>query len=126
MFNLYILYGTSWIFSDRFIERTLEFRLIIVNLLTESKIVTSRFKPLSQHSRIIYIFLKSALIYLFMAMLCGLQDLSSLTRDWTWALAVKTISPNHWTTREFPKLLFRCALRCVVSSQDSHYFCRQR
>ena len=32
-------------------------------------------------------------------------DLSSLTRDGTWALAVKARSPNHWTAREFPRCL---------------------
>ena len=32
-------------------------------------------------------------------------DLSSLTRDWTQAMAVKVWSPNHWTAREFPQLL---------------------
>ena len=31
----------------------------------------------------------------------GLQDLSSLRRDWIQAMAVKVLSPNHWTTREF-------------------------
>ena len=33
---------------------------------------------------------------------CRLQDLSSLTRNWIQALAVKVPSPDHWTTREFP------------------------
>ena len=33
---------------------------------------------------------------------CSLRDLSSLTRDWTQAVAVKTLNPNHWTTRELP------------------------
>ena len=33
-----------------------------------------------------------------------LMDLSCLTRDQTWALAVKALSPNHWTAREFLKL----------------------
>ena len=33
---------------------------------------------------------------------CGLQDLSSPTRDWTCVPAVEALSPNHWTTREFP------------------------
>ena len=37
-----------------------------------------------------------------LAALCSLQDLSSPTRDWTRALAVKVPSPNHWTAREFP------------------------
>ena len=40
--------------------------------------------------------------FFFLATLCSLQDLSSLTRDRTWAMAVKAPSPNHWTTREFP------------------------
>ena len=31
----------------------------------------------------------------------SLQDLSSPTKDWTWATAVKAPSLNHWTTREF-------------------------
>ena len=35
-----------------------------------------------------------------------LWALSSLTRDWTQAPAVKAQSPNHWTTREFPKIYF--------------------
>ena len=33
---------------------------------------------------------------------CFTQDLSSLTRDWTRATAMKSWSPNHWTVREFP------------------------
>ena len=37
------------------------------------------------------------------AALRGLQDLSSRTRDQTRASAVKALSPNHWTTREFPQ-----------------------
>ena len=35
----------------------------------------------------------------FLAMLRGLWDLSSPTRDRTRALAVKAQSPNHWTAR---------------------------
>ena len=41
---------------------------------------------------------------LFWAILHGLWDLSSLTRDWTWATAVKVSNPNHWSAREFPCL----------------------
>ena len=37
-------------------------------------------------------------------MLYGLWDLSSLTRNLTWVLAVKV--PNHWAAREFPKEIF--------------------
>ena len=32
----------------------------------------------------------------------GFRDLSSPTRDGTWALVVKAQSPKHWATREFP------------------------
>ena len=32
---------------------------------------------------------------------CSMQDLSSSTRDLTRALAVKALSPNPWTTREY-------------------------
>ena len=35
-----------------------------------------------------------------------LQDLSSLTRDWTQAPAVKEPCLNHWTTRELPWISF--------------------
>ena len=36
----------------------------------------------------------------------ALRDLSSPTKDGTRAPAVKALSPNHWTTREFPPLTF--------------------
>ena len=42
--------------------------------------------------------------------LCGLQDLSSPTRDRTRAPAVKAPSANHWTTREFPFARFKIGL----------------
>ena len=38
----------------------------------------------------------------FLAALLSLWDLSSPTRDWTWATALKAPSPNHWTAGEFP------------------------
>ena len=38
---------------------------------------------------------------------CSLWDVSSLTRDWTQALAVKVLRPNHWTARGYPGLLFK-------------------
>ena len=42
-----------------------------------------------------------ALFFLFWPryLACGI---SSLIRDWTWTIAVKVLSPNHWTAREFP------------------------
>ena len=39
-------------------------------------------------------------VFLFSVMLSGLQDLSSPTRDLTWATSVKAWSPNHWSARE--------------------------
>ena len=51
---------------------------------------------------IIIIFLLFILFYfIFLAMPCGLWDLSSQTRHRTQAPAVKAPSPNHWTTKEF-------------------------
>jgi len=41
--------------------------------------------------------------FFFLAMSFGSQDLSSLTRDGTWAHKSESPSPNHWITREFPK-----------------------
>ena len=40
--------------------------------------------------------------FFFFGMWCSLQDLSFPARDQPWALAVKAVSPNHWTTAEFP------------------------
>ena len=44
------------------------------------------------------------------AVLCGLQNLNSLTRDWTKPTAVKAQSSNHWTAREFPAVRFLCMM----------------
>ena len=45
-------------------------------------------------------------IYLFMALPHSLWVINSGTRDSTRATAVKALSPNHWTTREFPQIYF--------------------
>ena len=64
---------------------------------------------------------------LFVFLLQNLQDLSSLTRDWTQVLAVKVPSPNHWTAREFPRSLFLLAVwtylnMCTIDqSVDGHF-----
>ena len=43
----------------------------------------------------------------------SLWDLSSPTRDQTQAPAVKALSPNHRTTREFPALCFSFPSQCI-------------
>ena len=40
---------------------------------------------------------------LFLITTHGFQDPGSQTRDWTLALGVNMLSPNHWTAREFPE-----------------------
>ena len=41
--------------------------------------------------------------FFFLVVMHSLQDCSSLTTDWTQALAVNVPRSNHWTTREFQK-----------------------
>ena len=43
----------------------------------------------------------------------GLQDLSYLTRDQTWALAVRALSPSRWVAKELPAADI---LRCVFGA----------
>ena len=40
-------------------------------------------------------------LFFFLAVPCGLQDLSALTGTWTLAWELKAPSPNHWMAREF-------------------------
>ena len=47
------------------------------------------------------ILLISLSLFFFLAVLHDVWDLSSPTRDWTRSLAVRTQSPNHWTTSKF-------------------------
>ena len=56
------------------------------------------------------LFLKN--YFFFFAMLRGLWDLSLPTRDWTWATAVKALSPNHLTPREFTKIVISLRYSC--------------
>lgn len=46
------------------------------------------------------------LFLFFLAMLSGLRDLRSPTRNCTWATAVKAWKPNHQATREHPQEQF--------------------
>ena len=56
------------------------------------------------------------LSFFFFAVLQGLRDLSSLTRDQTCAPAVEAQSPHHWTAREYPSWL---VLICILSMKQS-------
>ena len=51
-------------------------------------------------------FLSLSFFFIFLVEPFGLWYLSSPTRDWTKPSEVKLQTPNHWTTREFPQLLF--------------------
>lgn len=53
---------------------------------------------------IYFLFIYLLLNRFFFSIPYGLWDLSSLTRNLTWVLAVKVF--NHWTAREFPKEIF--------------------
>ena len=55
--------------------------------------------------------------FFFLTWLCGMQDLSSQTRNQTHAPSVETPSPNHWNTREFPQISFETAF---MLSRFSH------
>lgn len=41
----------------------------------------------------------------FLAVLCGLQDLSFLTRDWAHTSCISRWSLDHWTTSKIPSLV---------------------
>ena len=54
---------------------------------------------------------------------CGLRDLSSLTRDWTRGRNSESVSPNHWTTREFPVFSYKTTdsiMRASPSSESNY------
>ena len=55
----------------------------------------------------------------FSFFLHDLQELSSLTRDWTCTTAVKELSPNHWTARKFSQFLI---LFCDVERRNHCYY----
>ena len=45
-----------------------------------------------------------AILFYFILFYFGLQDLSYLIRDWTQGPRNESLSPKHWTTREFNSL----------------------
>ena len=59
------------------------------------------------------------IIFVFLATLSGLWDLSFLTRGGTWPLQVKAPNPNHWSTREFPFILISISL---ITNNTEHLF----
>ena len=75
-----------------------------------------------KHKKVIFFF------FFFLAKPCSLWDLSSPTRDQLLAPAVKVLSPNPWTTREFPKSDFFLNQRFLLISKKLStlriWFCR--
>ena len=51
-----------------------------------------------------------SLFFFFLVMPHGLQNLIFPARNWTLALTVKMLNPNHWTIRECPVLYFLLVL----------------
>ena len=58
---------------------------------------------------IVYLLFTSKLFFLFLTAPWHMSDLSSLTRDRTWAPAVEAWSFNHWTTKGV--LAYLCVIR---------------
>ena len=44
-------------------------------------------------------------VFFFCFQLASWLAASVPIRDWTWSPEVKALSPNHWTTRDFPTIL---------------------
>lgn len=38
-------------------------------------------------------------------------------KDWTWAMTVNALSPNHWTTKEFPRTESWRVRRCLSTTR---------
>ena len=51
----------------------------------------------------------------------GLRDLSSPTRGWTQAMAVKAPSPNHWNAKGFPSLFLFYTHFCDYGERKDTY-----
>ena len=58
--------------------------------------------------------LKFLFFFFFGYVMWHVGELSSLTRDWTQAPAVKPPRPNHWTTRELLKMSFQSHAAWIV------------
>ena len=50
------------------------------------------------------------MLFFSSAVLHSMWDLSSPSRDWTWASAMQVWSSNHWTARGVPVLMFHFVL----------------
>lgn len=73
--------------------------------------------------------LLSSLIFLFSFNLAapnGSRNLSSPSRDQNWVVAVQVLSPNRWTTREFPGICASKSLEIFSLSGNSPSVCFYR
>ena len=76
-------------------------------------------KVLVSHSYLTFPDVSFTVFFFFLSRPCSLRDLSSLTKDWTWAPTVKAPSPNHWIIREFQASVTLKVRHCRDSpSQD--------
>ena len=67
---------------------------------------------------IFFFFIFKASVLIFLTAASNLWDLSFMTRDETWALAVKVPSPNRCTARKFPASI------SIIDIGMFDYFCQ--
>ena len=87
------------------------------------EMVSWRYIYICTHTHIHALLKLCTLFYLFIWLhLVAYGDLSSRTRDWTWATAVKALSPNHWTAREFPQTVYLKYVQFIVNNTSIKVF----
>ena len=64
-------------------------------------------------------------LFMFLAMLHSLWNLSFSTKNWTQTLAVKALSPNHWPSREFPSFILLTVFLSGACGKESACRCRR-
>ena len=101
---------------------------ILLNVLEYSKELLFMWKEIFNTFLLLICLTLHLLDKFFLALPYGLWDLSSSTRDWTWPLAVKVQSSNHWVTREFLRyfsietLFLKCDTNQIAGSKTVSTF----
>ena len=84
--------------------------------------ITTTYASFTQYPLMsLYFILKN----IFLASSHGLWHLRSLTRGWTRSTAVRQLSPNRWTAREFPCVPLLALAQMPLSSCRALGFCSQ-